>query len=280
MGQELRFLILDESPDFVSVLLGELRTAGYLPVSLHVLDIESLSLALDDASWDLVIADYSMPGFMGAGVLDLIRGKGLDVPLILVSANLAKDVALAALRTGVDDYLPKSQLGWIGPAVERTLREVAERRARRRAEEALRAAESRLSDARLGLGGLAMHCDACGTVTSCSAQLLELLGHPRQDVVGRNWFREFLAPDERARVEQAFLRALATALCGEVEEYHVVALDGTRRAIRWQTSVLVDAAGQILGMASVGVELPHQVGPNDTVPPSLRQTLGVDVRSH
>ena len=147
MGKELRVLILDDSPEFAAALVGELRSAGYLPVSHLVVSIESLGYALDDAAWDLVIGDYSMPSFMAAGALEMIRAKGLEVPLILLSANLAHDVALTALRNGIDDYLPKSQLRYIGAAVERTLREAGERRGRRRAEEALRRAEDRLREA-------------------------------------------------------------------------------------------------------------------------------------
>jgi DNA-binding NtrC family response regulator len=147
VGQELRVLILDESAEFTAALVGELRSAGYTPISHQVVSIESMSFALDDAAWDLVIGDYSMPSFMAAGALEIIRAKGLEVPLILLSANLAHDVALTALRNGVDDYLHKSHLRWIGAAVERTLREAAERRGRRRAEKALRDAEHRLREA-------------------------------------------------------------------------------------------------------------------------------------
>ena len=70
MGKELRVLILDESAEFTAALVGELRSAGYIPVPHHVVSIESLSFALDDAAWDLVIGDYSMPSFMPAGALE------------------------------------------------------------------------------------------------------------------------------------------------------------------------------------------------------------------
>lgn len=150
MGKQLRVLILDESAEFAAALVGELNRAGYLTISHQVVSIEGLSIALDDPGWDLVIGDYSMPSFIAAGALEMIRAKELEVPLILLSANLAHDVALTALRNGIDDYLPKSQLRYIGAAVERTLREAGERRARRRAEQALREAEERLRDAQAG----------------------------------------------------------------------------------------------------------------------------------
>jgi PAS domain S-box-containing protein len=268
-------LILDQSLEFVSELLGELRGAGYLPISLRVSSLESLGLALDDAGWDLVIADYSMPGFLAAGALELIRAKGLDVPLILVSANLAQDVALVALKAGVGDYLPKAQLRWIGPAVERTLREAGERRGRLRAEEALRAGAN--PKEALPTPSLSVVCDPRGSVLACSADLVDLLGYRREEVLGRNWVQDFLAPQERARAREAFLRALTAASRGELQEYHLVAFDGTLRAVRWQSSVLVDAAGETLGVASVGVALPRGIGPNDTVRNPLGRLLGAEL---
>lgn len=91
MDRDLRLLILDDSPEFVSALLAELRRHRYLPVHLRVCTAEALVLALSEASWDVVIADYSMPDFKAAGALRLIRTKGFDLPVIFVSQNLSEE---------------------------------------------------------------------------------------------------------------------------------------------------------------------------------------------
>jgi len=273
MDRELRLLALDDSQEFVSALLAELRSYGYLLVHLHTRTVEAMARALDEEAWDAVVADYSMPDFRAAGALELIRKRGLDIPVIVVSENLGGDVGLAALRAGAHDYLLKSQLGWIGLVVERALRQAGERKRRREAEEALRVAERRMAESRVdepagAPGGLVVLCDVRGNVTSCSGELLRLLGYEPEDVVGRNWIQYFLPPDERERVEEAFFLAVTRGSPGGFQDHDVVTLLGARCAVRWTNAALVDGDGRIVGVASVGVALGQERPAADRLPPS------------
>jgi PAS domain S-box-containing protein len=269
LGRDLRLLILDDSLEFVSTLLAELRRHRYRPVHLRVCTTEALDLALSEASWDVVIADYSMPDFKAAGALRLIRTKGFDLPVIFVSQDLSEDVALAVLRAGAQDYLLKSQLRWIGLALERTLRASDERRAWRQAEAALRSSAGHFRDERCGLGSLVVLCDARGNVTSCSPELLELLGYEREDVVGRNWIQYFVPREQRDRIEEAFLRAVTSGSSAGPQDHHVVTLLGALHATRWSCTVLVDGRGRVVGTASVGFELTNQRSDVHDAPPAM-----------
>src|SRR5262245_33347613 len=96
-----------------------------------------MSAALEQQSWDLVIADYLMPQFDGLAALALVREKGLDLPFIIVSGHITDDTAVGAMKAGAHDYVMKDNLRRLGPAVERELREAEVRRERRRSEEEL-----------------------------------------------------------------------------------------------------------------------------------------------
>ena len=138
MKQPLQVLVIEDSEDDAALLGIELRRAGYAPVCHQVETPEALTSALDRQSWDLVIADYRLPRFDGLAALALVKGKGLDLPFIIVSGYITEEAAVAAMKAGAHDYVMKDKLARLGPAVERELREAEVRRERRRAEEALR----------------------------------------------------------------------------------------------------------------------------------------------
>ena len=101
----LRLLIVEDSDEDAQLLLRELRRGGYEPQHTVVQSADALDQALDQGPWDLVVADYSMPGFSGTAALQRLRDRGLDVPFIFVSGTIGEDVAVAAMRSGAQDYL-------------------------------------------------------------------------------------------------------------------------------------------------------------------------------
>src|SRR5436190_7396084 len=120
----------------------ELQRVGYDPACLRVDTAQALERALEQRSWELVIADYVMPRFNGLEALALVKKHYLDIPFIIVSGHITDDTAVAAMKAGAHDYVMKDNLARLGPAVERELRETELRRERRRAEERLVAEHS------------------------------------------------------------------------------------------------------------------------------------------
>src|SRR5207248_564490 len=73
----------------------------------------------------------------------IAQQRSPDVPFIFVSGTLGEDVAIEALKTGATDYVLKTRLARLGPAINRALSEARERADRKRAE-ALLAGEKRI----------------------------------------------------------------------------------------------------------------------------------------
>jgi signal transduction histidine kinase/CheY-like chemotaxis protein len=90
-----------------------------------------------------LISDWIMPGFGGRQVLEEISTRGLDLACIIVSGTPGEEPAVEALRAGALDFLSKDKPRRIVPAVQRALREAADRRARVRVERELRFSEKR-----------------------------------------------------------------------------------------------------------------------------------------
>jgi diguanylate cyclase (GGDEF)-like protein len=134
VASTLRLLLIEDSPDDLALVVMELTRGGY-DVDFDRVDTpDALVAALERQSWDIVVADYTMPGFTGTAALTLLRQHDADLPFIFVSGTIGEDAAVAAMRTGAHDYLMKGSLKRLIPAVERELRDAGVRRERRRVE--------------------------------------------------------------------------------------------------------------------------------------------------
>jgi signal transduction histidine kinase len=136
-----------EDSEYDAVLLeGELRKGGYSPIVSRVETAETLEEALGRQEWDIIFADFTMPQFSSVAALEIVKQRGLDVPFIIVSGTISEDQAVAAMKAGSHDYILKGNLKRLIPVVQRELREVEERRNRRRAEEERESAFQRVRE--------------------------------------------------------------------------------------------------------------------------------------
>jgi PAS domain S-box-containing protein len=89
--------------------------------------------ALDAFRPDIILADYTLPRFSALRAVRIVDDMGLDIPTILVSGTITEQVALTCLRAGVADYILKSNLLRLGPAVTAALEARSIRRENERA---------------------------------------------------------------------------------------------------------------------------------------------------
>jgi signal transduction histidine kinase/FixJ family two-component response regulator len=137
MAEALRVLFVEDSSDDAELEALQLRRAGFDLTASRVWSAADLEAAID-GPWQLIIADYNMPGFSGLDALAIWRRRRPEIPFILVSGKLGEDRAVDALKAGAADYLIKDNLRGLGPAVVRALREAAARRAHERDDRAAR----------------------------------------------------------------------------------------------------------------------------------------------
>lgn len=135
MGEPLRVLLVEDSPDDAEILRRCLAREGLDPWLTRVESAADLGAALRDSRWDVVLADHHLPGFSSLCALEIVRASGLDLPFLIVSGMIGEDVAVEAMRAGADDYVLKRSLSRLVPAIRRATKEAEERRALRRAEE-------------------------------------------------------------------------------------------------------------------------------------------------
>lgn len=132
----LRVLIAEDTEDDALLIMRELEQSGYRLESERVATAAALKNALA-RPWDILLSDFSMPGFTAPDALRILQESGLDLPFVIVSGTVGEERAVEAMRAGASDYVLKDNLTRLVAVVERELREAAERRQRRQAEEQL-----------------------------------------------------------------------------------------------------------------------------------------------
>jgi PAS domain S-box-containing protein len=144
MSKALRVLHVEDRERDVELLTRHLTRLGYELVSERVQTAEAMKTALLGREWDVILCDFAMPQFNALAALDVLKETGLDIPFIIISGTVGEAVAVEAMRAGAHDYLMKDNLVRLGATIERELHEAENRRARRHAEEALKASETEL----------------------------------------------------------------------------------------------------------------------------------------
>lgn len=134
----LRFLLLEDSSLDAELIAEHLPGTGLAYTLDRVVAREEYTSAIDCSQYDLILADYVLPGFDGMSALMLARARCPHTPFIFVSGTLGEEIAIEALKRGATDYVLKQRLERLPATVLRALAESHERMERRRAEQALR----------------------------------------------------------------------------------------------------------------------------------------------
>jgi hypothetical protein len=140
--EPLRVLLVEDSEADAELLDSELRGQGFDLHMERVATESALRNALD-RPWDVVLADYVVPGFSGLGALVLVKERAPDLPVILVSGSVGDEALVAAMRAGASDYVLKDNLSRLASAIRRELRDAEAHRSRREAERVRRETEER-----------------------------------------------------------------------------------------------------------------------------------------
>jgi two-component system, cell cycle sensor histidine kinase and response regulator CckA len=253
MNSQLRMLIVEDSENDLLLLLRELRRGGYVLDYERVETAVEMQAALDRQTWDIVIADYTLPRFSAPAALQLLQQQHQDLPFIIVSGTIGEETAVAAMKAGAHDYLLKDNLARLVPAVARELREAQERLRRLEAEQALRESEERFRQ-------LAENITESVFWMSDPTALEMLYVSPAYERIwGRTcaslyanfmeWI-EAIHPEDRQQVQTNFFEH---SLLGNYdEEYRIMRPDGSIRWIRDRGFPIQDRMGipyRVVGIA-------------------------------
>ncbi len=230
-SRPISVLFVEDSPRDAELALVTLERNGYQIDSRIVFDRAGMLEALTERVYDLILADFILPGFSGAEALQEARRLAPHTPFIFLSGVFGEEHAVSMMRSGAIDYVLKHNLGFLPKAVDRALAEVRERHGRQRAEQALQEVEVRarlaIDAARLGMwdyeppSGTLVFDQRCKT----------MFGLPADLPVTIAGFEERCHPADKQRLRDDVGRAISSPSEREFSaEYRIVLPDGQ---LRW-----------------------------------------------
>ena len=141
---DLNVLSLEDSiPDF-EMICDQLTNAGYHLNITHVEKENDFEASIRGNEYDIILADFNLPGFDAFGALRLCREICPVVPFICVSGSIGEETAIELLKLGAVDYVIKDRPERLPFVVKRALEEAKDKVIRQRAEDALTAKMSEL----------------------------------------------------------------------------------------------------------------------------------------
>jgi PAS domain S-box-containing protein len=229
-SKNISVLFIEDSPHDAELAQLALERSGYTLHTELVYDRAGVVEALQRREFDLILADFILPGFSGSQALQEARRLAPQTPFIFLSGVFGEEHAVNMMRSGAVDYVLKQNLGFLPKAVERAMGEVNERRRRLQAEQALREVEVRarlaIDAARLGMWDYEPQSGTLIWDERCRA----MMGITAETPVDMPLFERLCHPDDRERMREQVARAISGSDASQFSTtYRVLFEDGRMR---------------------------------------------------
>jgi PAS domain S-box-containing protein len=191
----LRILILEDVPMDAELVEYELGRASIPFQSRRVDSRESFLRELDEFHPDLILSDYTLPRFDGMTALSLARERVPSIPFLIVTGSVNEETAVGCMKAGATDYLLKSNLARIGPAIEAALERERAHAEKTQAEAALAASERRFRSLVQNSSDLVIIVAPDGTILYASDSAERIVGYSPRSLVGSSLLEYLEEPD-------------------------------------------------------------------------------------
>ncbi len=193
--QPVKLVVVEDMPTEAEIAVRQLESGGFSCSWKRVDSEAALRRILNETPPDLVLSDFTLPGFDGITALQVVRELAPDVPFIFLSGTIGEERAIDALQRGAHDYVLKTNLARLAPAVRRALSDATSRRARNSLEQQLR-------DIVVTSQDWIWEHDRDGKFTFCSDSVRNILGYAPEDVLGTQ-ASQYVHPEDLAALDFA-----------------------------------------------------------------------------
>src|SRR5664280_2033650 len=142
----LRILHLEDSAVDHELVQLALRKSGEPCELERVETLEEFGRRVQTFSFDVILADYRLPGFTALDAWHILQQQAQPPPFILLSGAIGEPAAVSAIKMGVSDYLAKDDLSKLAQIIRRAMEVHSIRRAKEMADIELAVSEQRLAD--------------------------------------------------------------------------------------------------------------------------------------
>jgi DNA-binding NtrC family response regulator len=181
-GRSLTILHLEDSARDAEIVRERLADAGpevRVDWAANEREFESF---LRRGEYDVILADYELPGFDAPAALRLTHALRPGTPFICVSGAIGEDRAVELLKLGATDYVGKDRLERLPLKVRRAVEEAEERRARQEAEAALRVSDDRYRRLHESMRDAFALVDMSGRILETNRAYQEMVGYDAEEL--------------------------------------------------------------------------------------------------
>ena len=241
----LRILILDDTPFDAELAVAALEEAGHACEWERVDSREAFLTRLNEATYNVILADYSVPAINGMTALRLACEQQANIPFIIVSGTPGEERAIDAVKAGATDYVLKTHLERLGPVVLRALHEKEEQRERRHAEVALRRSEERFRIVAQATHDAVWDWDLVTDTFDGYDGMQNLFGYTMEEIQPTiQWWGNHIHPDDRERVLSGIHSLIASGGRRWATEYRFRRSDGSFAHVFDRGQVIHDRSGK------------------------------------
>lgn len=136
-ASKLRILLVEDNSADSELILHTIKSAGFTVEHDVVQTAEHFEGHICKNRYDMILADYRLPGWNGMETVEILRRAALDIPVVLVSGALGEQNAVECIKQGAADYVLKDHLTRLPASVRRVIEEKRLRDENRRTQEEL-----------------------------------------------------------------------------------------------------------------------------------------------
>ena len=210
-------------------------------------------LQMDATKFDVAIVDHTLPGMSGLELIEAIIEKGINLPIIFLTGPGSEELAIQALKLGVDDYIikgSKHHLEVLPLLVQKSAERHTNYMDRMEAEEELRRSEQRMSLHVMHTPLGVIEWNTNFEVTAWNHAAERIFGYSKNEALGHHACDIIVPESAKQQVDKRWDELLRKK-GGRRSTNENVTKKGQRIICEWYNTPLVDTGGKVMGVASL-----------------------------
>ncbi len=201
MKRKVRIIYIEDEIKDVELVQAQFFSEKFPFTMTHVENKDELFDELKKNKYDIILLDYSLPGFDPLETIAELKTLSPETPIIVISGTIGEELAIETLKAGAIDYVLKYRLASLVPAINRALQLFEERRKRRQAQEELRISEERFRVLAENASDIIAKHTFEGIYLYISPSTREITGYDPKELIGENCY-DYIHPDDFNTVEK------------------------------------------------------------------------------
>jgi PAS domain S-box-containing protein/diguanylate cyclase (GGDEF)-like protein len=256
MTVSLHIILIERSDDDAQMIMDTVRQGGLVAEFHRITALDELPALLDKGQAELVVTAFCLGEASALEVIELVRGSQCDLPVIVLSDAVGKDMVVPVMHAGAHDLIPKHNLSRLVPAIERELEELTVHRQHKAAVSALQESEQRFRQLTENIGEVLWLIEPEQNRVIYLSPAYEDVWERTGDELRANpeSLLETVHPEDYCRIQA---RLKVDGWAGFNDEYRVVLPDGEVRWVNTRSFPINDEQGKTCRVAGLSKDISH-----------------------